>query len=97
MRHLLWLGLLAACTASTPQPPPPSSSTVNDLELARNVSLALDGAGISGSEFIRIVAKDGVVTLGGTVPTTQAGARAIDVARGVAGVREVVSELSVKP
>lgn len=91
MRRLLWVVLLGAagCTGSTPKPPPPSSGAVSDVELARNVSLALDRAGVPGNEFITIDARGGFVTLGGRVPTTAAWNSAVNTAMAVPGVRDV--------
>ena len=85
MRRLLWVVLLGAagCTGSTPKPPPPSSGAVSDVELARNVSLALDRAGVPGNEFITIDAR------GGRVPTTAAWNSAVNTAMAVPGVRDV--------
>jgi len=50
--------------------------------------------GLVGSEF-NVVAKSGVVTLAGTVPDEHALRRAIDLASGVHGVREVRNSLEI--
>lgn len=93
MRNLLCFAVLAgaACTGTdtTPEAPPPSSAAVSDRELARNVSLAFEDAQIPGREFIRIDAKDGIVTLGGSVPSSAAWTGAVNAAMRATGVRDV--------
>jgi osmotically-inducible protein OsmY len=50
--------------------------------------------GLAGSQF-RILAKSAVVTVGGTVPDEHALRRALDLASGVRGVREVRNAMEV--
>ncbi|MFL9927047.1 BON domain-containing protein [Herbaspirillum lusitanum] len=45
---------------------------------------------------IKVVTKQGVVTLKGNVPTAEAGQHALQVAAGIDGVKDVKSELIVK-
>lgn len=57
--------------------------------------LAKVKAAIGDQKQITVSANQGVVVLSGTVPNTDAGAKAIQAASGVAGVKEVKSELTV--
>jgi hyperosmotically inducible protein len=57
--------------------------------------LAKVKAAIGDQKQITVSANQGVVVLSGTVPNTDAGAKAIQAASAVAGVKEVKSELTV--
>lgn len=50
--------------------------------------------GLAGSQF-RVTSKGGVVTLSGTVPDEHSLRRALDLASGVSGVREVRNALEI--
>ena len=57
--------------------------------------LAKVKAALGEQKQITVSANQGVVVLSGTVPDTDAGAKAIQAASAVAGVKEVKSELTV--
>lgn len=59
-------------------------------------SLLRTDVGLAGSKF-RILAKSAVVTIGGSVPDEHALRRALDLASGVHGVREVRNAMEIDP
>lgn len=76
-----------AATAVAVEPP--------DSALGERVETLLrTDPGLSGGQF-RVQAKGGVVTLAGSVPDEHALRRALDLASGVKGVREVRNGMSV--
>ncbi|HXZ52731.1 MAG TPA: BON domain-containing protein [Burkholderiales bacterium] len=78
----------APAPAEAPKPDP-------DVALASAVKAALEADKAVGAQTIDVTAKDGAVTLWGTVP--QAGRRtlAVKIARGVPGVKSVQDNLQV--
>lgn len=78
--------LLAAMVANT---------EAQDAALTDKVETLLrTDIGLAGSQF-RILAKSAVVTVGGSVPDEHALRRALDLASGVRGVREVRNAMEV--
>jgi hyperosmotically inducible protein len=57
--------------------------------------LAKVKSALADQKQINVAAQDGVVVLSGSVPNSDAGAKAIQAASAVAGVKEVKSELTV--
>ena len=67
----------------------------HDAALSEKVETLLRAdVGLVGSQF-RIVSKGAVITVGGTVPDEHALRRALDLASGVHGVREVRNAMEV--
>lgn len=108
-RHLFIAGLMAAATfaglvlsAYATDDPISSSTHVANAEaldptLAERVETLLrSDVGLAGSQ-IRVTAKAAVVTVGGSVPDEHALRRALDLASGVRGVREVHNAMEVAP
>ena len=76
-------------------PRPQIGSGGNDLFLFTQVRAALGAdEGLRGADPV-VEVKDGVLTLSGTVATPEQKARAEQVARGVAGVKDVRNQLRV--
>lgn len=72
-----------------------ANSEVHDVALTEKVETLLrTDVGLAGSQF-RILAKAAVVTVGGSVPDEHALRRALDLASGVRGVREVRNAMEV--
>jgi len=72
-----------------------ANSEAQDAALTDKVETLLrTDVGLAGSQF-RIVAKSAVVTVGGSVPDEHALRRALDLASGVHGVREVRNGMEV--
>lgn len=72
-------------------------ATRTDDELEHDVRKALDVSHMLGSEDVSVRVEDGEVTLEGTVDSVTERHIALDSARGVIGVGEVVDELEVEP
>jgi osmotically-inducible protein OsmY len=78
--------LLAAMVANT---------EAHDATLTDRVETLLrTDIGLAGSQF-RVISKSAVVTVGGSVPDEHALRRALDLASGVRGVREVRNAMEV--
>ena len=90
----------AVTTSAAPSTAPSTaaSSVVTDKQLASSVRTALRNAKRDGlkSTFIRVKAKNGVVTLSGVVEDANQIALATKVAQGVAGVTTVTNKLDVR-
>jgi len=87
---------VAAAPAPAPAPAPAEAPKPDpDVALASAVKAALEADKAVGAQTIDVTAKDGAVTLWGTVP--QAGRRtlAVKIARGVPGVKSVQDNLQV--
>ena len=67
-------------------------ATLND----KVETLLRTDVGLAGSQF-RILARAGVVTIGGTVPDEHSLRRALDLASNVKGVREVRNAMEIDP
>lgn len=88
----------AAASASAAMAPAPASAAVSDRQLAANVRHALHASRKQGlkSTYVRVRAKDGVVTLSGVVADAGQISRAMSIAQGVSGVRSVNSKIEVR-
>ncbi len=74
-----------------------ANAEAQDATLSDKVETVLrSDVGLVGSQ-IRVVAKSAVVTVGGSVPDEHALRRALDLASGVRGVREVRNAMEVEP
>jgi osmotically-inducible protein OsmY len=87
----LALVFLAVCFAalscgSTPDPGP------SDAQLKRDITTALDGAGL---KTVMVQVKDGVAMLSGTAPDQASIDNAIQISRGVNGVKDVTSQVTL--
>ncbi|QGZ59475.1 BON domain-containing protein [Paraburkholderia acidiphila] len=78
--------------------PVAAASAPTDKQLAASVRQALRAARKQGlkSTYIRVRARDGVVTLSGVVANESQIALATSVAQGVSGVRNVTSKIEVR-
>ena len=108
-RHLFIASLMAAATCaglalSAYATDDPKASTGHvataealDATLGERVETLLrSDVGLAGSRF-RVAAKAAAVTVGGSVPDEHALRRALDLASGVRGVREVHNAMEVDP
>lgn len=89
---LLLILLLSACVKSIPQ-----SSATDDATVTARVKTALLNDPAVGALRIDVATSSGVVTLSGAVKSPGEQQRAIQVARGVNGVKDVRSSLVVSP
>ena len=86
----------AAPTAASPAAPSPVAPAANsDDSLGARIKSQLSADAKVKGGAIDVTAKNGVVLLQGTVPSTAAKQRALTVARGTDGVTQVVDRLSV--
>jgi hypothetical protein len=106
-RHLMVVSLTAAATFAglglsafaTDDPKAVAAlianNEVHDTALVEKVETLLrTDVGLTGSQF-RVLSRSAVVTVGGTVPDEHALRRALDLASGVRGVREVRNAMEV--
>lgn len=106
-RHLMVVSLTAAATFAglglsafaTDDPKAVAAlianNEVHDAALSEKVETVLrTDVGLTGSQF-RILSRSAVVTIAGTVPDEHALRRALDLASGVRGVREVRNAMEV--
>ena len=94
------LFLLCAATACARGPSPRTGTvgiSLDDGRIAAAVRTALLNDRDLGVREIAVDVKQGVVSLSGQVRTTDEAQRAATVARGVPGVRDLTSNLSVVP
>ncbi|HZZ00442.1 MAG TPA: BON domain-containing protein [Candidatus Baltobacteraceae bacterium] len=68
-----------------------------DVALAGKVSAAIAGQAGINVFHTKVTAHDGAVTIDGTVPSSSVARTIVDTARGVNGVKSVVSRLAVYP
>ena len=78
-------------------PTPDSCRVVADLALAAQVRAALAADRGIGWTSLQVTAREGTVKVGGAVRTDDQRRRVLDVARGIAGVREVQEDLGILP
>ena len=71
--------------------------TNSDIELERRIANFLHHRRVPGQERIRLVARGGVVTVSGRIPTRTAKWLCVECCRRVAGVLRVVDELTFEP
>lgn len=75
----------------------PELSDPVDIALNDKVETLLrTDVGLAGSQF-QVSGRSGVLTLGGTVPDEHSLRRALDLASGVRGVRELHNEMALSP
>src|SRR5512135_9468 len=87
---------IAAAPAPAPAPAPAEAPKPDaDVALAGAVKAALEADKAVGAQTIDVTAKDGAVTLWGTVPQAERRALAVKIARGVPGVKSVQDNLQV--
>jgi len=87
---------VAAAPAPAPAPAPAEAPKPDpDVALAGAVKAALEADKAVGAQTIDVTAKDGAVTLWGTVPQADRRALAVKIARGVPGVKSVQDNLQV--
>lgn len=88
----------AAEPTSTGPLPPTSAATgqVDDATLTAKVKAALAEDKQVSAVRINVSSDQGIVKITGAVPNAEVGQRALELAAGVKGVRDVKSELTVK-
>jgi len=89
-------GRAVATSTVTPAAPAPTPEQSHDGSLAGQVQSKLDADQQVKAAAIEVIAKDGVVLLEGSVPTTAVKQKALSVARATPGVLQVVDRLTVK-
>jgi hyperosmotically inducible protein len=82
--------------AGTPKTAQKAGSYIDDSVITAKVKAALVEDKQVSAMKIKVVTKDGVVTLKGAVPNAEAGQHALQLAAGVEGVKDVKSDLTVK-
>ena len=93
---------LAADPSSSSPSPSPASSTeksqhpVSDSAITAKVKAALLTKDDLKSLHIHVDTKNGVVTLTGTIPSSDQGDMAVEAAKGVDGVKDVKNSLQTK-
>ena len=93
MAFLVLLGFLAGCQAMTGLT---TGENIDDSTLTASVKTALAKDKASSLTRVDVDTVKGVVTLTGVVPTPTDKARAVEIARGVNGVKKVVDNLQVQ-
>jgi osmotically-inducible protein OsmY len=68
-----------------------------DVTLAGKVSAAIAGQAGINVFHVKVDARDGVVSIDGTVPSNSIARTIVDTARGVDGVKRVVGRITVRP
>ena len=86
----------AAGNGDTPKTAQKAGAYVDDSVITAKVKAALVEDKQVSAMKIKVVTKDGVVTLKGAVPSAEAGQHALQLAAGVEGVKDVKSDLTVK-
>lgn len=86
----------AVQAADTPKTAQKAGSYIDDSVITAKVKAALVEDKQISAMKIKVVTKDGVVTLKGAVPNAEAGQHALQLAAGVEGVKDVKSDLTVK-
>jgi osmotically-inducible protein OsmY len=92
-----WIASLVLLVAMTIACGKTVGETVDDATITTRVKTALINAPDVGALSIDVDTFKGVVTLSGRVKTPDEASRAMNVARGINGVREVKSALQVIP
>ncbi|MGA9852594.1 MAG: BON domain-containing protein [Gammaproteobacteria bacterium] len=94
---VLSLTAVSACSSDKPMAGATVGSFVDDSYLTSTVKTKLLGdTGLKAFD-IHVVTKDQVVTLSGTLPTAALRDEAVHVAGSVGGVKDVISDIQVKP
>lgn len=97
-RAAFLVALLAASTACASAPKPSvSQASFEESALVARVKTALLNDPVVGARRIDVIVQGDQVRLAGRVASTVERDRAVQIARGVQGVRSVTSELEIKP
>ena len=89
----------AADSSTTTGPLPPTTASAgqaDDATITEKVKAALSEDKQLSASRINVTSEQGVVRISGAVPSAEVGQRALELAAGVKGVRDVKSELTVK-
>lgn len=99
MRSWALIALLvsAGACASAPKPAVVSSAALAETELIARVKTALLNDPVVGLRRIDVLASRDEVRLAGRVASAAERDRALEIARGVPGVRSVTSQLEIRP
>lgn len=82
--------------STTPKTAQKAGNYIDDSVITAKVKAALVEDKQVSAMKIKVITKDGVVTLKGAVPNAEAGQHALQLAAGVEGVKDVKSDLTVK-
>ena len=93
---LLMAGV-AACGAKQPAVASATAASFSQTELIARVKTALLNDTVVGARRIDVTADGDQITLSGRVATAAESERAVQLARGVSGVRGVTSKLDIRP
>ncbi|WP_255990088.1 BON domain-containing protein [Chitinolyticbacter albus] len=88
--------VVAADTANGKSNPEAVSTYIDDATITTKVKAALAADKQASALDVKVTTENGVVLLSGSVDTPDAGVRAIEIAAGVEGVKDVKSNLTVK-
>jgi len=91
--------LVTGCNQSANNPPPTNSAgqVVDDKTLTANVKTALSQNPDYKFGDVTVDTMNGTVQLSGFVNTTDQKSKAVDIAKGVSGVRDVQDKMTTKP
>ncbi len=89
--------IVAGCASDKPMPAQRAGTYVDDSYLTTAVKTKLLGDTGLKSFDIHVATSNQVVVLSGTLPTTALRDQAVTVAKSVDGVKDVVSNIDVKP
>jgi len=96
LSHMDAIALYAAdASASLAMPAALTQEPTADDTLARQVNDAISGIVASGAAQVEVLAKDGRITLKGTVSSQHVATQLTDTASAVNGVKEVKSDLKL--
>ncbi|MFH0909864.1 MAG: BON domain-containing protein [bacterium] len=87
------LALLPACS-TVPIDPESAAASNSDRDIEADISDRLRQDSMTSRFPLSVVSEDGVVTLAGTIGSEAARMRAVSMARGAAGVKGVIDNLS---
>ena len=73
-----------------------SAGQADDVAITAKVKAALSEDKQLSASRINVTSEQGIVRISGAVPSAEVGQRALELAAGVKGVRDVKSELTVK-
>jgi osmotically-inducible protein OsmY len=87
--------LVAACHTADPAPAP-SHETITDSEIAASVGLKWHEVQLPGWESIKVSVSGGIVTLEGSLASSDDVNQAVELVRSTDGVKDVQSNLTVQ-
>lgn len=82
--------------STTPKTAQKAGAYIDDSVITAKVKAALVEDKQVSAMKIKVITKDGVVTLKGAVPNAEVGQHALQLAAGIEGVKDVKSDLTVK-